>query len=114
MYMTANVPRMENGSAMLGISVAEALRRNTKITMITRARVTNMVVWTSWKASRMFFERSLRRRRCTAGGSCDWKNGIRRDISLVTSMVLLPGWRMTMRFTARSVLSGVLIQELFL
>ena len=42
-YITENVPTMENGSAMLGIAVAEALRRNRKITRITSASVTAMV-----------------------------------------------------------------------
>jgi hypothetical protein len=34
-YMTAKVPMMENGSARLGMMVAEKLRRNRKITMTT-------------------------------------------------------------------------------
>ena len=41
--MIENVPMMEIGSAMAGINVAEALRRNRKITMITRASETAMV-----------------------------------------------------------------------
>ena len=43
-YITENVPTMENGSAMLGIAVAEALRRKRKITRTTSASVTAMVV----------------------------------------------------------------------
>ena len=42
-YITAKVPTMENGSAMAGIMVAEKLRRNRKITRITRASVAAMV-----------------------------------------------------------------------
>ncbi len=42
-YITANVPTIENGSAMLGINVAETLRRKRKITLITSASVSIMV-----------------------------------------------------------------------
>ena len=42
-YITENVPTMENGSAIAGIMVAEKLRRNRKITMITSASVAAMV-----------------------------------------------------------------------
>ena len=38
---------IEKGSAMLGISVAEAFRRNRKITAITRPSVMAMVNWIS-------------------------------------------------------------------
>ena len=39
----AQVPTTENGSARLGMVVAEMLRRNMKITMMTSARVKTMV-----------------------------------------------------------------------
>ncbi len=42
-YITANVPTMENGSAIAGIMVAEKFRRKRKITMITSPRVAAMV-----------------------------------------------------------------------
>ena len=58
MYITAKVPMIENGSARLGITVAQTLRRNTKITMITSARVSSMVNWTSRYDSRIVSERS--------------------------------------------------------
>ena len=35
MYITANVPTSEIGSARLGMAVADRLRRNRKMTMIT-------------------------------------------------------------------------------
>ena len=38
---------IENGSARLGITVAETLRRNTKMTAITRPSVSSMVNSTS-------------------------------------------------------------------
>src|SRR5579871_452385 len=43
-YITEKVPTIENGSAIAGIRVAEMFRRNRKITMITSASVTTMVV----------------------------------------------------------------------
>ena len=46
-YITAKVPTIANGRAMAGIIVAETLRRNRKITMITRISVANMVNWIS-------------------------------------------------------------------
>ena len=38
---------MENGSARLGMMVAETLRRKRKITITTRPSVSSMVNWTS-------------------------------------------------------------------
>jgi hypothetical protein len=49
---------MENGSARLGITVAQMFRRNTKMTMITRPSVRSIVNWTSLYDSRMVSERS--------------------------------------------------------
>jgi hypothetical protein len=51
--MTANVPTMENGSAVAGIRVADPLRRKRKMTVMTRARAIERVTWTSWKDSRI-------------------------------------------------------------
>src|SRR5258706_3679250 len=42
-YMMLNVPRMEKGSAMAGIMVADSFRRNRKITRITSVSVASMV-----------------------------------------------------------------------
>jgi hypothetical protein len=42
--MIEKVPSMDMGSAMLGIMVADALRRKMKITMMTRQSVTIMVL----------------------------------------------------------------------
>ena len=67
-YITENVPRIENGSAMAGIKVAESLRKNRKITRITSDSVAIIVNWMSWKVSRIFWPRSPRMIRCTLGG----------------------------------------------
>ena len=58
MYITAKVPMIENGSARLGMTVAQTFRRNTKITMMTSPSVSTMVNWTSRYDSRMVSERS--------------------------------------------------------
>ena len=55
-FMTAKVPSTENGSASAGMSVADQLWRNRKITPITSTTVSAIVHWMSLKASRMFFE----------------------------------------------------------
>ena len=59
-YMTAKVPTMENGSARLGMMVADRFRRNRKITMTTSPSVRTMVNSTSRYDSRMVSERSYR------------------------------------------------------
>ena len=46
-YITAKVPMMENGTAAPGIKVAETLRRNRKMTMITMQTVSSRVNSTS-------------------------------------------------------------------
>ena len=58
MYIAANVPMMENGSARLGMTVAQTFRRNTKMTMMTSASVSSMVNCTSRYDSRIVSERS--------------------------------------------------------
>ena len=49
---------MDIGSARLGITVADTLRRNRKITMITSTSVSSSVRVTSWTDSWMLTERS--------------------------------------------------------
>ncbi|MNT84659.1 hypothetical protein D3C72_2247000 [compost metagenome] len=58
MAITPKVPTIEIGKAMLGMIVAERLRRNRKITMMTRPMVSTRVNWTSCTLSRMLCERS--------------------------------------------------------
>ena len=57
-YITAKVPMMENGSARLGMMVAEKFRRNRKMTMTTRPSVRSMVNCMSRNDSRMVSDRS--------------------------------------------------------
>ena len=58
--MTANVPTIDIGSARLGITVAERLRRNRKMTSTTSAMVSTSVNCTSSTDSRMDWERSYK------------------------------------------------------
>ena len=57
-YISAKVPTMEMGRAMLGMRVARMLRRNTKITPTTRPSATSSVNSTSSTELRMVMERS--------------------------------------------------------
>ena len=57
-YISANVPMIDSGSARLGINVAEALRRNRKITPTTRKSARSSVSCTSRTESRIDCERS--------------------------------------------------------
>ena len=57
-YITANVPISDKGTARLGMTVAERLRRNRKITSTTSATVSFNVNFTSFTDSRMDCERS--------------------------------------------------------
>ena len=103
----ANVPMIENGSARLGITVADRLRRNRKITITTRPSVSSMVNCTSLYDSRMVSERSYRTSMFTEAGISERNVGIRFFTALVTSMVLVPGWRWMPRMMARWVPCGV-------
>ena len=103
--MTAKVPTIDSGTARLGISVADTLRRNTKITSTTRAMVSSRVNCTSCTDSRMATERSYTTLRPTAAGSCARNTGSRASTASTTSMVFVPGWRWMASTTARSLLN---------
>ena len=56
--MIANVPTIDMGNAMLGMAVAERLRRNRKMTRMTSTSARNKVNFTSSTDERMETERS--------------------------------------------------------
>ena len=58
MYMTANVPTSERGTAMPGMIVAEALRRKRKMTITTSTVVSSSSNSTSFTDARMVVVRS--------------------------------------------------------
>jgi hypothetical protein len=70
MYIAVKVATMEPGSARLGIIVAEMLRRNRKMTRMTRATVNSSVNLTSRTESRIGPARSLRTSSMIEAGSC--------------------------------------------
>ena len=77
-YIIESVPRIEKGSAIAGMTVAEKFRTNRKITRMTKASVVTVVNSISWNESRMFCALSPRMRSRTPGGSCSWKTGATR------------------------------------
>src|SRR5512137_2209852 len=113
-YMAAKVPTMESGSARLGMSVAETLRRKRKITIITRAMVSSRVNLTSVTDSRIDSVRSKRMLRLTEPGSWLWNEGICCLMASTTSMVLTPGCRWMARTMARVDFPDVLYQAAIL
>ena len=57
--MSANVPTIEMGTAMLGMAVARSERRKTKTTIVTRMTLRTSVFSTSSTEARMVFARSM-------------------------------------------------------
>jgi hypothetical protein len=68
-YMTANVPTTDKGTTTPGITVADRLRKNRKITITTRQMVRMSVNWTSRMDFRIDSEPSNMMCRSTDGGS---------------------------------------------
>ena len=66
--MPANVATSTTGSTMLGITVAQNLRRNRKMTRTTSAIVSIRVNSTSETEARIACDRSATRSTCTARG----------------------------------------------
>ena len=89
--MIEKVPTMDIGSDRLGISVADRLRRNRKITSTTRARASTSVNFTSSTDSRIDNERSYMTLMLIPGGTCSRKAGSSFLTASTTSMVLVPG-----------------------
>src|SRR6202022_1254052 len=92
-YITAKVPTMDMGNAMLGIAVADRFRGNRKITRMTSTSARNKVNFTSSTEERMDTERSYSVSTFTDGGITARKLGISLLIESTTSTVLVPGWR---------------------
>jgi len=75
--MTAKVATSESGTAMLGMTVAHNVRRNRKITTMTRPIVSIIVNCTSRTDARIVCERSDIRSTWTDGGSDSSSFGIK-------------------------------------
>ena len=66
--MAAQVPNNEIGTASAGMNVADAERRNRKMTRITSATAISSVCSTSLTACRIEMERSIKTLISTGGG----------------------------------------------
>ena len=89
------MPTIDIGSARLGITVAERLRRNRKITSTTSAIVSSSVNFTSSTEARIDSERSNITSSFTDAGICERNEGSSLLIESTTSTVFVPGWRCT-------------------
>src|SRR6266705_6243361 len=67
-YMTASVPTKDNGTERLGITVAEAVRRNRKITSTTSTTARPSSNSTSATEARIVVVRSVNTATSTASG----------------------------------------------
>ncbi len=100
MYMMPNVPTMEIGTATLGMTVAERLRKKRNMTMTTRAIVSMSVNSTSSTDARIVVVRSVRVVISMDDGMEALSWGIRRLMRSTTAMILAPGWRWMFTMTA--------------
>jgi hypothetical protein len=99
-YITPNVPTSDSGTTTLGISVAEALRRNRKVTITTSATANSSSFCTSRTDARMLPVRSVRMATSVAAGMVAVRRGSSSCTRSATSMTLAPGWRCTLTSTA--------------
>src|SRR5206468_2881008 len=99
--MTEKVPTIDIGRARLGMTVAETLRRNRKMTSTTRHKVSTSVNLTSLTESRIDSERSYRICIDTDAGICDLNVGSNAWTAPETSTVFVPGCRCTARTIER-------------
>ncbi len=107
--MKASVPISEIGSDSAGMIVATGRRRNRKITAITSTTVIASVTFTSWIASRMGSERSIRTHRFTEDGICATSAGTAARIASTVATVLASGWRRTESVIERSPLAQLAV-----
>src|SRR5208283_6168061 len=98
--ITPRVESSDNGTAKLGITVAHKVRKNKKMTMITRHTVSIIVNCTSWTAARITNERSETRSILTEGGIDSLRRGIHLLIVSTSWIVLAPAWRWIARPSA--------------
>jgi hypothetical protein len=99
-YMTPKVPTSDSGTAMLGMTVADGLRRKTKITSTTSTTARKSSNWMSSTEARTVTVRSVTTWRSTAPGSAACNCGRSAWMRSTTSMTLAPGWRWMLRMTA--------------
>ncbi len=99
-YMAPRVPTSESGTDRLGIRVARALRRNTKITITTRMMASVSSNSTSCTEARMVTVRSVRTVTSIAAGSDACNCGSNALMPSTTEITLAPGCRWMFRMIA--------------
>ncbi len=99
--MTPKVPTSDMGRARLGMTVADRLRRNRKITSTTRHSVSSRVALTSRTDSRIGCARSIITFRVAEAGSWLRRSGSSACTARETSSVFVPGCRCTASMIAR-------------
>ena len=99
-YMAPSVPTSDSGTERLGIRVARALRRNTKITSTTRMTASVSSNSTSCTEARMVTVRSVRMLTSIAAGSEACNCGSSALMPSTTAMTLAPGCRWIFRMMA--------------
>ena len=87
------MPTSDSGTAMLGIIVADKLRRNRKITITTSAMTSISSNSTSFTDARMSVVRSVMISTCTDFGSVDSSCGSSFSMLSTTWIVFAPGCR---------------------
>src|SRR5436190_17320966 len=90
-YIAAQVPISETGTASAGIRVADTLRRNRKITMMTREMAIASVSCTSATEARTEIDRSINTCMLIDGGTNARYCGIRLRMESTTATVLASG-----------------------
>src|SRR6266700_2398332 len=92
-YMTPKVPTNERGTAMLGMDVAQILRRKKKTTKMTRVTEIMRVTSISWTEARMVIVRSCETLIWMDGGIEAWSSGKRARTRSTVAIVFADGWR---------------------
>ena len=95
------MPISDSGTVTAGMTVAQKLRRNRKITMTTSATVSSNVNCTSATEARMVSVRSEMIETFTAAGIDASSTGSIALMRSTVSMTLAPGWRWIARMIAR-------------
>ena len=95
--MSAQAPSSASGTVTLGITVAQKLRRKTKITPTTSTIVSIRVNCTSSTEARMVWVRSLRMPTLMAAGRVAVRRGSCALMLSTVSMTLAPGCLNTTR-----------------
>ena len=99
--MTPKVPTSDNGTAMLGMAVARALRRKMKTTAVTSRTLRINVLSTSWTEARMVVVRSTATWRSMAGEIDSLRKGRAFLTPSMVERMFAPGWRRMIMRTQR-------------